>query len=183
MNSTKWIAGMLIFSSGCSSMNNTQVGAANGAVMGGFLGALAGAVATRNPVGLLAGAGIGATAGAGIGAANGSAIDRAQERQVQAINNANETAVLAAQNPVLSLNQIGEMARQGVSDAIIVNQIYNTGSTYILSAEQITWLRAQRVSDYVISVMQSRGPQVVSGAVYAAPRPIVPAVGVGFVVR
>jgi hypothetical protein len=183
MKYSKWIVGVLVLSSGCSTMNNTEAGAANGAVIGGVTGALIGAVATRNPLGALIGLGAGAAAGAGGGALAGHSVDRAQERQVQAINSANENAIYAAQYPVLSLEQIRDMTQNGVSDAIIVNQIYNTGSTYLLSAEQITWLRAQRVSDYVISVMQSRGPQVMTGAV-VAPRPaLVPAVGVGVVIR
>ena len=42
MRCSKWIAGVLMFSSGCTAMNNTEAGAINGGIIGGFTGAVLG---------------------------------------------------------------------------------------------------------------------------------------------
>ena len=124
--------------------------------------------------------------GAAIGAAAGNNVDQAQQARVQTINDANARAVDAATHPALSLDQIGEMARNRVSDTIIINLINSTGSTYLLNWQQVSWLRDQGVSNFVIEYMQSRAPYVaepgvpvvVSGAV-----PVGVGVGVGIGVR
>ena len=185
MKNSKWMTGLLLFTSGCASMNNTEAGAVNGGIIGDFMGAVVGAVATRNPMGLVYGAAAGEALGAGVGAANGNAIDRAQQHQVQAVNDANDRAIYEATHPPLSLEQIAAMSRRGDGDRIIVNQIVSTGSTYLLSTDQIGWLRANNVSNYVIEFMQARGP-----AAYYQPRPYVVApaappvaVGIGVGIR
>ena len=63
----------------------------------------------------------------------------------------------------------------GNSDAVIIRQIDVTGSVFNLRPEDIQYLHDQRVSDQVISVMQSRryAPGVVVGppGPYYAPPP------------
>ena len=185
MNYTKWLSGLLIFASGCATMDNTQAGAVQGGVLGAFTGAVVGALATRNPFGALIGAGAGGAIGAGTGALVGNSVDQRQQAQAQAFTDANERARQAALNPPFSVADVGRVAREGWTDMMIRNQIITTGSTYLLSQEQINWLRDQRVSNYIIEFMQANGPRYVQGRVYAPPPVVVapPVVGVGFVVR
>jgi uncharacterized protein YcfJ len=186
MNRTKWMSGLLIFASGCATMNNTEAGAVQGGVIGAFTGAVIGALVTHNPWGLLGGAVAGGAAGAAGGALAGNSVDQRQQAQVQAINDANERATQAALNPPFSVGDIGKCARDGWTDAMLMNQIIATGSTYILSPDQVDWLRNQTVSNRVIEFMQSRAPRYVHGRLYAPPPVVVAppvAVGIGVGVR
>jgi hypothetical protein len=54
------------------------------------------------------------------------------------------------------MTDIMQMAREGQSDDVIINQIRTTGSSYILSAEDLRMLRENNVSDRVIMEMQNR---------------------------
>jgi hypothetical protein len=164
-----WTCGLLLLACGCSNMNNTEAGALGGGLIGGALGTVVGA-ACHNP---LAGAAIGGAVGAGTGALAGHSEDR---REARAAANAQ---AYAAAHPPLSLSDIASMSQNHISNGVIINQIRTTNSTYNLTAEQITWLKSQGVSDSVIYKMQSRQ------GVYVAPAPVYvvepppPAVGVG----
>ncbi len=172
MKSKVWIGGLLILCCGCESMNNTQAGALGGGLFGAALGTMVG-VATRNP---LAGAAIGGAVGAGTGALIGNSEDRREDRA------ARQAAAIAAANPPLTLYQIADMAQKHISDAVIIQQIRYTNSSYNLTPDDINWLKQQGVSDYVVMEMQSRRPVVIQGPppayVYPAPGPVV-GVGIG----
>ena len=162
------IGGLLLLGAGCQNMNNTESGALGGGLIGGALGTIVGA-ACHNP---LAGAAIGGATGAGIGALAGHSEDRREARATAAAQ------AYAAAHPPLSLTDVVSMVQNHVSDSLIINQIRTTNSTYSLTAEQITWLKSQGVSDWVVSEMQSRQ------GVYVAPAPVYvvepqPSVGVG----
>jgi hypothetical protein len=172
-----------VLSGGCSSMNNTE----RGALGGGTIGALAGAAIDRhNPA---QGAAIGAVAGGVLGGVAGNAEDarEAKVKQAQAY----------AQQPVqgpLSLEEISEMAKKGISDDVIRNQIRQGGTRYNLGPSQISWLHDNGVSDAVIKEMQNtmyyrRGPRTVyvdqpydPVVVVPAPGPVVvrPSIGFGY---
>jgi hypothetical protein len=164
-----WISGLLLLGCGCSTMNNTEAGAVGGGVVGAAVGTVVGA-ACRNP---LAGAAIGGATGAGIGALAGHSEDR---REARAAANAQ---AWAAAHPPLSLTDVVSMVQNHISDGVIINQIRTTNSTYNLTAEQITWLKSQGVSDQVVYEMQSRQGVLVQPAPVYMVEPPPPSVGVG----
>jgi hypothetical protein len=157
---------------GCSNMNHTE----QGALVGGGLGAGIGALAGRATGHTAAGAAIGGATGALIGAAAGNSEDRHEREMAK-----------PARGP-LSLQDVATLSQQGVTDDIIVNQIYTTGSSYNLSASDIGYLKQYNVSDRVLKAMQDTrfvrrrvytdGPPVV---VVEQPPPV--GVGVGFTYR
>lgn len=170
MNTKLWLGGVVLAGlCGCSSMNNTERGALVGGGLGSGIGALAGA-ATGRP---LAGALIGGGAGALLGGAVGNSEDRAEKRQAQAV------ADYAARNPPLAMNDIVQMTQRHISDELIVRQMETTDSYYALTAQDITFLREQGVSERVIMVMQSRRGPAPRRVVIVEPPPPPVAVGVG----
>jgi hypothetical protein len=161
---------------GCSSMNNTEGGAAAGGLLGAGTGALIGQATGHTGAGALIGAGVGAVSGGLIG----HAVDESEKRQ----------AALAARG-TLGTTDIVQMAQAHVSDEVIISQIRTTGSVFRLSSNDTIWLKQQGVSDAVVTEMlasANRVPRrVYSGApvyaepVYVAEPPPPPvSVGVGF---
>jgi hypothetical protein len=146
--------------SGCTSMSHTEQGAVTGGVVGGAAGALVGS-AFHAP---LAGAAVGAGVGALAGGAAGNAQDRAEDR---AVRQAAATQAAAARS-MLTLEEIVKMTQSHIEDAVIINQIRQTGSVYNLNGDQIIWLKQQGVSDAIITEMQTRYQ-----AVYTRPAPVV----------
>lgn len=152
---------------GCETLNHTE----RGALAGGGFGSIAGAMIDRkDPV---RGAAIGGLAGAALGAAAGSAADD-HERKLEA-------ATLSSATPVtsLSLEDIADLARRGVSDDVIRTQIRQSGTRFHLTPSQIAWLHEQGVSDRVIYEMQqtASGPvrthvQHIYEPVYVMPPPL-----------
>ena len=154
MRKTLLLCGLLLMPAcGCSSMNNTEAGAAGGAAIGGIFGGLIGA-ATGRP---LAGAAIGAGLGGTLGAVDGSAQDRREQRY----NNQVAAAVNAQQARQMTLNEIVQMSQQNVPEHLIINQINTTGSVFQLRGEDITYLQQQNVSSRVIAEMQSHSARPV----------------------
>jgi hypothetical protein len=181
MNRKMWAAGLLLVSTGCSSMNNTESGAIGGGLIGGALGTMVG-LATRNP---LAGAAIGAGVGAGVGALAGNQEDRREQAykdQVAAVSAVNQEN--AARAP--KLEEIVSMSKNGVADGVIINQIRSCNVVYRLTTDDINYLTANGVSGAVINAMQTAVPYYSSTGVYMQPAvyggygPPPVAVGVGF---
>ncbi len=135
---------------GCSSMNNTEKGALAGGAIGSGVGLLAGA-ATGNPG---TGAAVGGLLGGGLGAVAGNDADRQQQREREVIQ-ANAVAGAQAQQQRMGLTDVIQMAQAGHADAVIVNQIRNTGSTFQLSTSDLDFLKNNGVSGVVISEMQN----------------------------
>lgn len=192
------IVSLLPFATGCSTMSNTGKGALAGGAIGAGTGALIGQAA-----GGKAGPGaiIGGAAGALVGGAIGNEEDR---REREALNNrVNQAeAQAAATRNHLGMADVMQLAKDGHSDDVIINQIQTTGSTYDLSTEDLRMLRANGVSDAVIKEMQNHrpnayrrpryvavpaGPPVIYGppppVYFVAPPPPPPVFGVGFHVR
>jgi hypothetical protein len=165
---------------GCA--NNTETGALAGGGIGAVTGAIVGGAFHRPGLGAAIGAGTGAVTGAAIGNAEDKREARDQARAVAA-------SVEAQQQ---GLTDVAKMAQGNVPDDIIINKVRTSPTVYNLTADQITWLRQYRVSDAVIREMQltaMRVPQrvYVEGPVYQPggvvvveePRPVV-GVGIGF---
>jgi outer membrane lipoprotein SlyB len=133
---------------GCASSTNR---AGEGALIGGLLGAAGGAIIGNQSDRPGEGAGIGAAAGALTGALIGSQIQKqpqtgsqpAQSQQV-VVNNPNQ----------MSVQQIVDLSKSGVHEAVIIDRIRMTKSAFKLSAEDINSLKQQGVSQNVINAMQ-----------------------------
>ena len=142
------------FTTGCSSMSNTG----KGALAGGGIGAGAGALIDRATGGKGgAGAVVGGITGAVLGGAIGNDMDQREKATLQARADEAE-AHAAAGARQLGMADVMQMAREGQSDEVIINQIRTTGSTYTLSAEDLRMLRSNNVSDRVIIEMQNCRP-------------------------
>src|SRR5437764_490631 len=88
----------------------------------------------------------------------------------------------------LRLTRLAQLSQQQVSDQVIIGQIRATRSVFVLTPEQIAWLKQQGVGDAVVIEMQQTATRVPQPArVYARPVCIVepvyappPPVGFGF---
>ncbi|HEV3263553.1 MAG TPA: glycine zipper domain-containing protein [Gemmataceae bacterium] len=161
----------LALTCGCEGLSHTENGALAGGGIGAVTGALIGGASGHAGGGALIGAGAGALAGGLIG----NSADKSEQR-----------AVAAAQARQLGLTDVAQLSQQHISDTVIVGQIRSTGSVYRLSSTDIVWLKENGVSDYVINEMQAtayRYPhRVYTERVYVAePPPVDVGVGVTYV--
>ncbi|MBM3249994.1 MAG: glycine zipper 2TM domain-containing protein [Candidatus Omnitrophica bacterium] len=116
--------------------------AAEGAIIGTVLGAGAGYVIGKQSGHGAEGAGIGAAVGALGGAAVGSQINKPGTQQSQATTNQ------------MTIQQIVDMTRQGVNEAVIIDRIRLSGSKFNLTSADIDYLKQQGVGEAVIQAMQ-----------------------------
>jgi phage tail tape-measure protein len=151
-------------STGCSSMNNTEKGAAIGAGTGAVLGTAVGA-ATGRP---LVGAAIGTAAGTAGGALIGNDVDK-QEHRAKEYQQAQAVAAAQAQQQRLGVFDVIRLSQSGMEDQLIINQIRSTGSTFQLTTSDLESLKANGVSAAVIAEMQvARATTVIPGR-YVSP--------------
>jgi hypothetical protein len=142
-------------STGCSSMNHTEKGAAIGGALGTAAGLGIGA-ATGSPK---TGALIGGLAGGGLGAIAGGHKDEKDRRERDVIHaNAVATADAQAQQRRMGLSDVMDMAQKGHDDTVIINQIKSTGSTFQLTPSDLDMLKQNGVSSRVIAEMQNARP-------------------------
>src|SRR5262249_51445661 len=118
------------------------LGEGTGALVGDGAGAAAAnliAKATHGSrtAGTVIGGAVGAIGGAIAGWAHDQSVIKADTRS-------------AAQAQQGSLEQIVKLSQQGVTDAVIINQIRTSGKVYTLSANDILYLKQHNVSDAVI---------------------------------
>jgi outer membrane lipoprotein SlyB len=125
----------------------TQSGALGGAAVGALAGGLIGGNAT------------GALIGGAIGAAGGALIGYALDQQDREIMQRNSPRTLSRidNGEQLSLDDVKQMSRNGLSDQVIINQIKATQSSFYLSSQQIIDLKKAGVSDHVINFMIRTG--------------------------
>ena len=116
---------------GCAT-NKTRVG--EGAGIGGTVGAIAGGIIGFQSGHPVQGAAIGGAIGAGAGALVGAQI-----------------------NKPLTMQQVVDLTKQGVSNDEIISRIKATKSKYSLTAEDVNYLQKQGVSQRVIEAMQVSG--------------------------
>jgi hypothetical protein len=132
-----------LLSAGCQNSPN-RVG--EGALIGGVLGAGAGGIIGQQSHHGGEGAAIGAVAGILGGAIVGSQIQKPQ--QGAATGN-------PASNPnQMSIQQVIDLSKQGVNDAVIIDKIHLTNSKFSLSAGDLDYLKQQGVHQQVIDAMQ-----------------------------
>ena len=137
---------------GCVNPNGTENNTGTGALLGGALGAITGAV-IGGPRNSGAGAAIGAAAGMIAGGAMGNSIDQQQQLELRA--RAPQTYVRVVQGEPLGITDVKNMARAGVSDDVIISQIQGTHTIFHLSAADIIDLHNSGVSDRVVNAMQN----------------------------
>lgn len=127
---------------GCAT-NKTRV--AEGAGIGGAVGALAGGIIGFQSGHPIQGAAIGGAIGAGTGALVGAQIKKP----------AKDTSTQAPAQ--LTMQQIVDLTKQGVSGDEIISKIKAANSKYSLTADDISYLQKQGVSQRVIETMQALG--------------------------
>ncbi|MFA5093315.1 MAG: glycine zipper domain-containing protein [Candidatus Omnitrophota bacterium] len=125
---------------GCAT-NKTRV--AEGAGIGGTVGAIVGGIVGFQSGHPMQGAAIGGAIGAGTGAVVGAQIKKpTQDNSSQA----------PAQ---LTMQQVVDLSKQGVSSDDIIVKIKAANSKYSLTADDIAYLQKQGVSQRVIEAMQA----------------------------
>ncbi|MCX5707082.1 MAG: hypothetical protein NTW13_05465 [Candidatus Omnitrophica bacterium] len=134
------ILAFIFIASGCET-NKTRI--AEGAGIGGAVGAVAGGIIGHQSGSGLGGALIGGAVGAGAGALVGSQINKPQKQDT--------AATTAAQ---LSMQQVVDLSKQGVSSDLIIKKIKDSNTKFSLTKEDVEYLKKQGVSQRVIETMQ-----------------------------
>ena len=137
---------LLFVGLGCQ---NAQTRTGEGAIIGGIVGATAGGIIGHQSHRGAEGAGIGAAVGALTGAVVGSQIKKPGQPT------AGQPATAAVANPnQMTVQQIVDLSKQGVNEAVIIDKIKLSNSRFNLTADDINYLKQQKVSQKVIDAMQ-----------------------------
>src|SRR5437879_5136444 len=119
----------LVCLNGCQSMSNTDKGVLAGGGIGAGTGALIGSATHHTGAGALIGGAVGALAGG----LTGAAIDDSERKQ--------DAKLVAATAPPargpLRIDEVAQMARDHISDEVIINQIRTSRTIFNLSVEDI----------------------------------------------
>ncbi len=145
------IAITIITATGCAE-NKTRVG--EGAGVGGLLGAGLGGIIGHQSGHGWEGALIGGAVGATGGALAGSQIDKPSAYQVQPAPGQPVTAATTTSSP-MTMQQIVDMTKQGSSSDDIIAQINASKTTFVLTSDDLSYLRSNGVSQRVIEAMQA----------------------------
>jgi outer membrane lipoprotein SlyB len=135
------VIGLSLLLISCESKTGTGaiVGAGTGALAGGLIGGGKGAL-------------IGGAIGTGAGALIGYGMDQ-NDREVME-QNSPQTMKRIDRGQPLTVDDVKQMSRNGLSDDVIINQIKATNTHYHLSTAEIVDLKnsgvSQRVIDYMI---------------------------------
>lgn len=140
-------ATLAVVLTGCVNPDGTQYNTGSGALIGAGTGALIGGANGRGGEGALIGAAIGALAGGVIG----NVIDQNQQARLR--EQAPQTYTRLEQGQPLSIADVKALARAGISEEVIINQIQATHTVFRLSAADIIDLRDAGVSDRVVNCM------------------------------
>ncbi|MEI8290033.1 MAG: YXWGXW repeat-containing protein [Verrucomicrobiota bacterium] len=144
------VASLAVLLSGCVNPDGSQNNTGSGALIGGAFGALTGAaIGGRHHGGQ--DALIGAAAGALAGGLIGNAADREQAARLRA--QAPQTYTRVDQGAPLSIADVKALAKAGISEDVIINQIHNSRTIFHLSAADIIDLRDAGVSNKVVNYM------------------------------
>lgn len=149
---------------------SAQTGRQRGATLGGLAGAIAGGIIGDNNDEAGAGAAIGGVVGAVAGGLLGDAADKerviAQQRnayyRAQQQRYAQQQQTIARQSAV-TMHDVVNMTRSGLSDQIILNQVRQRGYVGTMTVSDIIALHQQGVSESVITSLQTiprQGQQV-----------------------
>ncbi|MEM6471656.1 MAG: glycine zipper domain-containing protein [Planctomycetota bacterium] len=167
-----------------SSLVYGQTNQQRGATLGGIAGAIAGGLIGDHNDEAGAGAAIGGVVGAVAGGVLGNAADKdAILRQQRAAYYESQRQQYAQQQRVatlqaaVTLQDVIQMSRSGLSDQVIINQVRQRGFVGQLAVSDIIALHQQGVREPVITALQSAGaaPQPSAGSISIArpPQPVV----------
>ena len=139
----------LLVLSGCAE-NETKVG--EGAALGGIMGAVLGGVVGHQEKGHHE------LGGALIGGALGAAAGGVVCSQIPNQNAPHKASVAQPAAPIsqVTMQQIVDWTRQGLSGDEIISRIRTTNSTYSLTSDDVNYLRKEGVSERVVETMQAR---------------------------
>jgi hypothetical protein len=140
-------ATLAVVMTGCVNRDGTQDNTGSGALIGAGTGAMIGGAASRSGEGALVGAAIGLLTGGLIG----HAIDQDQQARLRA--QAPQTYARVDQGQPLSVADVKALAKAGISEDVIINQIQASHTIFRLSAADIIDLRDSGVSDKVVNFM------------------------------
>jgi len=141
------MAGMAVLLNGCVSPDGTPDNTGTGALIGAGSGALIGGANGRGGEGALIGAAVGAIAGGLFG----HMFD--QQQQMRLREQSPQTYERVDQGMPLSLADVKALAKAGISEDVMINQIKNSHTVFHLSAADIIDLRDAGVSDKVVNYM------------------------------
>ncbi len=141
------VAGLAVLLNGCVSPDGTPDNTGTGALVGAGTGALIGGANGRGGEGALIGAAVGAIAGGLFG----HLFDYEQQRRLH--EQAPITYERVDQVQPLSLADVKSLAKAGVNEDVIVNQIRNSRTVFHLSAADIIDLRDTGVTDKVVNYL------------------------------
>jgi outer membrane lipoprotein SlyB len=129
-----------------------------GAVLGGITGALAGAGIGKHNGDTTAGALIGGAVGLVTGAAVGDSMDARTARAVAAERYQQQR--LQQPSRAVSTQDVVNMARNGVGEDVMINQIRQFGVQRSLNVQDVIALHRQGVPESVIAAMQQAANEV-----------------------
>ncbi|MEM9412793.1 MAG: glycine zipper domain-containing protein, partial [Planctomycetota bacterium] len=138
----------ITMTTGCRALGpNGAVGGAFGTLAGGLTGAAIGAHEGKSTEGAL----IGAVTGGTLGSVAGNAIDRevrfGEQRMTQQLQQQQQNA--------LSVAQIIELSRSGLSEAVVLRQIKNQGVLKRPTTDELILLQNEGVNDVIIQAFQT----------------------------
>lgn len=143
------VMGLAISLSGCMNPQGQTDYTGSGILTGAATGAVFGSAATHSPEGAIAGAALGAMTGAVIG----SGIDEQNSQQ----NAAMQSVPIAP----LTLDEIKDLVKAGISEDVIISQIRASGAAYYLTSNDIIDLKdggvSEKVIDYIINTPNTSG--------------------------
>ncbi len=152
-------AAVLLIPNWVCAQNKTRDGAVIGGVTGAVIGGVVGKQNKKTTEGALIGGAVGAVAGGVVGHQRDKQI--ARERQYQheiAMQrqqlDAHQQALAQSQFRGVTVSEILQLSRNGVSDQVIVNHVLREGVDRPLEIADIIHLHQQGVSEVVISAMQ-----------------------------
>jgi len=156
---------------GCETPYGTPDRAGTGALAGGGIGAMSGAIiggASGHP-------GAGALVGGAIGAITGGLIGHSMDMEEQARLRAQapQTYVRVEQGQPLSVADVKALAQARLSDDVIISQIRNSRTVYRLGASEIIDLKNSGVSERVIEFMINTATSTGGATAVAPPGPTV----------
>ena len=143
---------------------------ASGALAGGATGAMIGSMSRHSgPEGALVGGAVGAV----IGGIIGHGLDQTQQAHLRA--QSPQTYQRVEQGQPLTVTDVKELVRAGISDDLIISQIRNSRTVYHLTTADIISLKSagvsERIIDFMINTPTQLGSAQVDGVVGPAPPP------------
>lgn len=152
------VATVVVSAQSSFAQSRTQNGATVGGLAGAVIGGIVGKQNDETPEGALIGGAVGAITGGLIGKAQDNELQRQRQAQQQQYY-AQQQHVYAQQQAVansgVSMTDVINMARSGVSESVIMSQLQAKGVQRRLEVSDIIALHQQGVSDTLITAFQA----------------------------